>query len=66
LWNFEDTPDAIYFIAEGRVQLIADKFQIYDSLDPSLLKNKIISFNNRYFAFKEMVKGSFMGEIEIL
>ncbi len=56
----------VYFLVEGRVQLIADKKMVFDLIDPLILKHKIFNLYHRFFAFKEMVKGSFLGEVEII
>ncbi len=56
----------VYFVVEGRVQLVADKKIVFDLIDPEILKHKIFNLHHRFFAFKEMVKGSFLGEVEII
>ncbi|CAD8102523.1 unnamed protein product [Paramecium sonneborni] len=53
IWEQNSNPDAIYFIAEGRMNFKAD-FVVIKSTN-----------QKKQFAFKSMIGGSYFGEIEI-
>ncbi len=40
LMQVKNTENLVYFISEGRVQMVVDKKDIFNKLDPNLIKNK--------------------------